>query len=153
MPIGVLTAFKLLLLILLYLFLARAIRAVTLDLFGPRKRKAEAPPRPAVAEPQRNQRRPPRELVVHAPDQRPVVVPLGRTAVTFGRSERMTVALDDSYVSEEHALVSPDGDGWLVRDLGSTNGTRVNGESTSERPLHPGDRIELGEALLELVEA
>lgn len=151
MPIGVLTAFKLLLLILLYLFLARAVRAVTLDLFGPRKRKVEAPPRPAVAEPQRRQRRPPRELVVHAPDQRPTVVPLARTAVTFGRSERMTVALDDSYVSEEHALVSPDGDGWLVRDLGSTNGTYLNGAKvTQPTPISAGDQLRIGKTRVEV---
>lgn len=69
-----------------------------------------------------------------------------------GRRADCDVSLDDQTVSRHHAaFVWRGGDWWLV-DLHSTNGTRVNGAPATERVLRPGDRIELGEAVLELVE-
>ena len=78
---------------------------------------------------------------------------LAGTRVVAGRHADCQVVLEDTTVSRQHAAFVRRGDSWWVVDLGSTNGTRVNGAATSERPLHAGDRIELGEALLELVEA
>lgn len=152
MPIVLLTLLKLVLLALLYLFLFRLARAVVVDLYGPRRRRTPSPPRPAVAEPApRRNRRPPRELVVHPPDGRPRVVPLEAQTVTLGRSERMTVALEDVYVSDEHALVAPDDDGWIVRDLGSTNGTYLNGAKvTQPTPIAAGDQLRLGKTRVEV---
>ncbi len=152
MPVALLTLLKLVLLALLYLFLSRLVRAVVVDLYGARRRSTPSPPRPAVAEPApRRNRRPPRELVVHPPDGRPRVVPLEAQTVTLGRSERMTVALEDVYVSDEHALVSPDDDGWIVRDLGSTNGTYLNGAKvTRPTPVPPGSKVRIGKTVLEL---
>ncbi|MDP9022227.1 MAG: FHA domain-containing protein [Actinomycetota bacterium] len=151
MPIALLTLLKLVLLALLYLFLVQAIRAVTADLYGPRRRASS--PRPAVAgsSPKRSNRRPPRELVVHPPDGRPSVIPLRDEAVTLGRSERMTVTLDDVYVSDEHAIVAPNGDGWVVRDLGSTNGTYLNGAKVSQAtPVAAGDQVRIGKTRVEV---
>ncbi len=152
MPVALLTLLKLVLLALLYFFLLRLVRAVVVDLYGPRRRHTPTPPRPAVAEPApRRNRRPPRELVVHPPDGRPRVVPLEAQTVTLGRSERMTVALEDVYVSDEHALVSPDDDGWIVRDLGSTNGTYLNGAKvTQPTPIAAGDQLRLGKTRVEV---
>ena len=152
MPVAALTALKLLLLLALYLFVARAVRAVMLDLHGPR-RKAAAPPRPAVAAaPQtRKPRRPARELVVHPPEGKPLVVALTKGPVSLGRSERTTVQVQDVYVSDEHALIAPDGEGWLVRDLGSTNGTYLNGARvTRPTPLAAGDQLRLGKTRVEI---
>lgn len=150
MPVAVLTVLKLVVLALLYLFLVRAVRAVTADIYGPRRR-APAPARPQVAESSRRGRRPPRELVVHPPDGRPVTVRLADRPVTLGRSERMTVALDDPYVSEEHALVAPDGDDWVVRDLGSTNGTYLNGAKVAQAtPVSAGDQLRIGKTRVEV---
>jgi pSer/pThr/pTyr-binding forkhead associated (FHA) protein len=53
--------------------------------------------------------------------------------------------LDDSNVSRRHAEISPSGQGWLIQDLGSTNGVRVNGRQVDgPHPLESGDRVELG---------
>ncbi len=152
MPVALLTLLKLVLLALLYLFLVRLARVVVLELYGPRRRTTPGPPRPAVAEPApRRSRRPPRELVVHPPDGRPHVVPLEAQTVTLGRSERMTIALEDVYVSDEHALVSPDDEGWIVRDLGSTNGTYLNGAKvTQPTPISAGDQLRLGKTRVEV---
>jgi pSer/pThr/pTyr-binding forkhead associated (FHA) protein len=68
-------------------------------------------------------------------------------AFKVGRSKRCSLTLDDSQASREHALIAHDeGRGaWLVMDLGSTNGTRLNG-SLIGRPtvLSSGDRIGIG---------
>ncbi|MFP4635253.1 MAG: FHA domain-containing protein [Nitriliruptoraceae bacterium] len=56
-------------------------------------------------------------------------------------------------MSREHAAFVRRGEAWWVVDLGSTNGTRVNGRQAAEHPIGPGDRIELGDAVVELVGA
>ena len=153
MEVGLLTALKLVVLVLLYVFLARAVRTVLLDLYGPRKRKQEAPPpRPAVATTQtRRARRPPKELVVHATDGRPRVVELRGNAITIGRSERMNIPVDDVFASEEHAVLNVDGEGWSVRDLGSTNGTYLNGAKvTQATPISAGDQLRIGKTRIEV---
>jgi pSer/pThr/pTyr-binding forkhead associated (FHA) protein len=56
--------------------------------------------------------------------------------------------IDDPNVSRRHAEVRRDGDGWVVSDLGSTNGVKVNGRRVEEAPLAEGDEITLGLAKL-----
>ena len=56
--------------------------------------------------------------------------------------------VDDPNVSRRHAEVRPQGSGFRVVDLSSTNGTRVNGEKVAERQLADGDRIEIGNVVL-----
>ena len=82
------------------------------------------------------------------PDGRRVV--LEADAVTLGRLPECELALADSGVSRRHAQVrrSLEG-GWLVADLGSTNGTKVNGVRISgERHLDDGDEITVGSTSL-----
>lgn len=64
----------------------------------------------------------------------------------IGRDEHADIRLADPTISRYHALVVLDPDGTAsVRDLGSSNGTRVNGQSlSSERPLVEGDEIVIG---------
>ncbi len=153
MPVALLTVLKLVLLALLYLFLFRAVRAVTADLYGPRQRRSRPPPRPSVADSAttRRSRRPPRELVIHPPEGEPRVVPLEGEQVTLGRSDRVTVRLEDAYVSDEHAAIRPDGDGWAVRDLGSTNGTYLNGAKvTQPTTVGAGDQLRVGKTRIEV---
>ncbi len=74
---------------------------------------------------------------------------IGAAGVTMGRSRQCEVMVDDPNVSRQHAEIRPRGGSWVVTDLGSTNGSRLNGR-TLEQPtvLKPGDEIELGTTTL-----
>jgi hypothetical protein len=78
-------------------------------------------------------------------------LPLQGSRLTAGRLDRCDLTITDSTVSREHAAFVRRGERWWVVDLGSTNGTRVNGRRAAEHPIAPGDQVELGDALLELV--
>lgn len=71
------------------------------------------------------------------------------TGATIGRSRDCDVVLADANVSRRHAEVRPRGDGWMIHDLGSTNGVTVNGTRIEQAQLlHVGDRVEIGTTLL-----
>jgi diguanylate cyclase (GGDEF)-like protein len=72
-----------------------------------------------------------------------VSVPL-ETEVVLGRDPGCALRLPAEDVSRRHARVAPEGDGHLVEDLASTNGTFVNGEAIAARRLASGDRIRVG---------
>ncbi len=72
---------------------------------------------------------------------------LGSGGAVLGRSRDADVVVDDPNVSRRHAEVRPSGGSWIVRDLGSTNGVKVNGRRIQgPQSLKPGDTIELGTA-------
>jgi len=73
--------------------------------------------------------------------------------VTAGRGSACDLVVRDTTVSREHAAFVLRGDVWWVLDLGSTNGTRINGLRAAEHPITTGDRIELGDIVVEFVEA
>lgn len=76
------------------------------------------------------------------------VIPV-RDAVTLGRDLGNHVVLDDPQVSGHHAVVQRHPEGALLRDLGSTNGTTVNGEPLAgARRLRHGDEVVLGQVIL-----
>lgn len=64
--------------------------------------------------------------------------------MTIGRSRDCDVVIDDPNVSRTHAELRKTIEGWLVVDLGSTNGVKVNGRRVHEEVLRPGDSITLG---------
>jgi pSer/pThr/pTyr-binding forkhead associated (FHA) protein len=68
--------------------------------------------------------------------------------VTIGREEGNTLRLNDERVSRFHAKVQIDGDDYILTDLESTNGTRVNGTTVQIRRLRIGDRVGVGRSLL-----
>jgi pSer/pThr/pTyr-binding forkhead associated (FHA) protein len=68
--------------------------------------------------------------------------------VTIGREEGNTLRLNDERVSRFHAKVQIDGDDYILTDLESTNGTRVNGTAVQIRRLRIGDRVGVGRSLL-----
>jgi hypothetical protein len=79
---------------------------------------------------------------------------LGSGGAVLGRSRDCDVVIEDENVSRRHAEVRPSGGAWIVRDLGSTNGVKVNGHRiTSAQSLRPGDTIELGLSRLTFEEA
>ena len=78
-----------------------------------------------------------------------IVWPLDRPRLTVGRSSRNELQLGDFTVSKEHAEITTDGSRVLIRDLGSRNGTRVNGvDARAALPLKPGDQVEIGHVAL-----
>ena len=83
--------------------------------------------------------RPPRDVLL---DGRPI---------TVGRAADVDVVVADPLVSRRHARLAPRGDRLVLTDLGSTNGTRVNGGPVREAVVGPGDRIEVGATRLEIV--
>ncbi|HTU31814.1 MAG TPA: DUF3662 and FHA domain-containing protein [Solirubrobacteraceae bacterium] len=71
------------------------------------------------------------------------------SGVTLGRSRSSDVMVDDPNVSRAHAEVRAHGSTWVLTDLGSTNGTRLNGRRvTQAEVLGPGDQIEVGTTTL-----
>ena len=77
----------------------------------------------------------------------PPLVPGDPGPVLIGRSRRCDFVVGDASVSRRPALLLKGDDGWTLWDLGSTNGTRVNGrDAKGALPLENGDRLELGTA-------
>jgi hypothetical protein len=69
---------------------------------------------------------------------------LGELTVTVGRHPDSTMVLADPNVSRNHAEIRPQGDGYVLEDLGSTNGSRVNGVRVKHHVLQDGDEISFG---------
>jgi len=67
---------------------------------------------------------------------------------TIGRVEDNTFQITDGSVSSHHAEIVLQGPEILIRDLNSTNGTRVNGATVRERKLADGDQIVIGTTVL-----
>jgi len=142
-------------------------------------RVAEAPPamtpEPVVPEPVVTPQPPP----VTAPQPLPVAVPgtpaapkafrlrmesgplaeqtfpLVAAEVVIGRDPDANISISEGTVSWRHAKLEPRGTGWSVTDLGSTNGTAVNGrvlEANREQPLEPGAEVRFGEVTMRFEE-
>lgn len=70
---------------------------------------------------------------------------------TIGRAMTNDIPLNDSFLSGEHALLEWDGNTWIVEDLGSTNGSWLNGRELDQPiPLTYGDVIQVGHVELKL---
>jgi len=90
---------------------------------------------------------PPRaEVTVYSPLFSPFRQTLDGETVSIGRASDCTIPIKDRYLSRKHAeIVAQDG-GWYVKDLGSANGTYLNGTRVErDSPLRTGDRIRLGD--------
>jgi len=129
---------RLLFLGVLYLFLFRIARALVGDL-----RAAAREPGAELG----------RLVVVASPAGEPAEgTSLGLDAIaTIGRDVNNAIVVEDQFVSAEHAILTFRGRAWYLEDLGSTNGTYVNGVPVSEvTPLGFGDVIQLGQVRLRL---
>jgi uncharacterized protein (TIGR02996 family) len=72
-------------------------------------------------------------------------LPEGRSSLVFGRSPKATLVFDDALLSARHCELFSDGTFWRVKDLGTENGTRVNGrEIRYPRALFDEDRLQFG---------
>ncbi len=104
------------------------------------------PARPAVA------RRPEACLIVIYGAELGKRVPVGSASFEIGRSSKAELSLDQEAVSRQHARITYEkGEGYRIRDLGSTNGTLVNDAITVDAPIADGDRIKIGRTILKFM--
>ncbi len=77
------------------------------------------------------------------------VYPLEAPEITIGRESTNAISINDVEVSRKHARLELRGSSYVIQDLGSTNGTFVNGQRvTGPQGLNPGDSISLGEGIV-----
>jgi pSer/pThr/pTyr-binding forkhead associated (FHA) protein len=69
---------------------------------------------------------------------------IDKPILLFGRHEECDVQLNSKKVSRRHCVLAQVGDYLVIRDLGSTNGVRINGERVAEGKLRPGDELQIG---------
>ena len=137
----VIWAVRLAFLALLYLFLARVVRSLLRDL-----RAAAREPGASLG----------RLVVIESPAGDPEQ---GRSfdldaITTLGRDVNNAIVVDDPFASAEHAVLTYRGRSWYVEDLGSTNGTFVNGRAVaSVAPLGFGDEVSIGQVRMRLERA
>jgi pSer/pThr/pTyr-binding forkhead associated (FHA) protein len=127
---------RILLIALMYLFLIAVVRA------GIGQIKKGAPSQPDK----------PLMLVVTAgpPELEGVRLPLD-SLVRIGRAPGLELVIADDFVSTQHARIVPEADGPVLEDLGSTNGTLINGVRVkSPVALQPADEIEVGTVRLKV---
>ena len=153
----------------LWLFIIITVIALRRDLMQPREarpaptRASARPPKPAraprppkapkAAKQPRGSRhaRPGPALVVTEGPLAQTVIPLGTAQVTLGRAPDSTLVIDDDYASSRHARLYPGDEGWIVEDLGSTNGTWIDRTRiTSPTVLPPGVPLRIGRTTLQL---
>lgn len=131
-----LTLLKLIFVALLFLFLWQIARTITIHL--------------GVKERSSRRRRAKEVVIVRSDSQAGLEIPID-SVVVMGRSEQADVILDDSYASEFHLRFSIDDDNLFVQDLGSTNGTYVNGRRiTTPVTVTRGDAVQVGKSVMEV---
>jgi len=87
-------------------------------------------------------------LLVYAKgDRKGQKIELAEQRTTFGRKESNTIPINDANVSSYHCEIVRDLNGYTIRDLGSTNGTLVNGEMITEVQLTHGAKVRIGQLL------
>src|SRR6185312_11267379 len=91
-----------------------------------------------------------KELQILSPDGKSQMVPLAGDRLCLGRSAAAELSYpNDSGLSRQHTLFERDGDGWTIVDMGSKNGTTLNGQPlTARTALQSGDRIMAGHMIL-----
>ena len=144
MPPFVLTVLKILLLVLLYFFIYRAVRSLTADLYV-RRREGRREPKATT------RRGEPRRVVLLDADGKKQATYALDGPLQIGRADSCEIRPKDTYLSHVHARLAPRGEGWVVEDLGSTNGTFLNQRKVQvPTPIAPGDRIRVGKSVLEV---
>jgi hypothetical protein len=137
MPALILNGLKILFLILIFLFLWQVALAI----------RSHIGTSPSV-----KRSRGGHELVVLRGDaKKGTTIRLRPSGHTVGRSPEADVVIDDPYASELHARVETRDGGTIVHDLGSTNGTYVNGRRiNAPTPVGRGDTVQIGKTILEV---
>ena len=141
---------------LLWLFVFMILSAARRDLGVGRNfttARAEQVP-PTHTAPQQSTPKPPSRpslLVIMDGEQAGAMMRLADRPVTIGRAPDIEVSLQDDYSSGRHARLFPQGSRWFLEDLGSTNGTFVNGTKlTRATPLEVGTDFRVGRTTIQL---
>jgi len=150
-----LTIIKVAFLALLWLFILSAVSVIRTDLFGKTVRAPDQPqeletppPPPRRAKRQRGE---PRVFMISHGNQAGLSAELSAGVVMIGRGADCQLILDDDYVSTRHARVVSTPNGIYVEDLGSTNGTYVNGQRiTAPTTITLADTVRIGKTILKL---
>lgn len=145
---------RVLFLLTLWWFVWRVVVIVRRDLQAPRDAKPLTParanklpnPRPAL----RTKKAVTRIVITDGPLVG-TVLPLGSSPILIGRAPDATIVLDDDFVSSQHTRLIPKDAHWIVEDLGSTNGTWIDGEKINgPTVLTAGAKLQIGRTSLEL---
>jgi hypothetical protein len=139
---------KIAFLVLLYLFIWRIVRSAARDLRLPQESMILSPQQASALLPQPAARELGRLVVLTSPIlDAGEVVRIDSHSLRVGRGIDNDLSVDgDEYASAHHARFEPRRDGVYIADVGSTNGTFVNGiRLTQERRLAPGDVVRIGE--------
>jgi pSer/pThr/pTyr-binding forkhead associated (FHA) protein len=78
-------------------------------------------------------------------------VPIDRDWMVIGRGRSADVVIAEATISRAHAAIGYDGEDFFMQDLGSTNGTRVNGTRETRTRVASGDELQLGKLRLRLL--
>ena len=147
-----LTLVRLAFLGLLWLFVLMTVLVLRKDLRQPAETRPTGRPRqpkaPKPAKVARQAKVRGTKLVVTEGPLTGTVIPLNTAQVTIGRAPDSTVVIEDDYASSRHARVYPSEGAWVVEDLGSTNGTFVNGAKITETAIEDGGSVSLGSTTL-----
>jgi pSer/pThr/pTyr-binding forkhead associated (FHA) protein len=134
----VLWGLRLLFLLLLYIFLARVIRALLRDLRAAARETVERPGRLVVLESPSGEPEAGRSFGLD------VITPLGRDV-------NNAIVIDDPFASAEHAVLTYRGRSWYLEDLESTNGSFINGQPIDGvSALSFGDEVQIGQVRFRL---
>lgn len=151
MPAVVLDLLKYVFLAVLYIFMARAVRAIFLEVKGAPPTRGVAPQKKQKAQrPPRTKKAPGTAAVIEGDSLKGKTYPLDGE-LTIGRGGQCALVLDDAYASTVHArLFNRDGM-VFIEDMGSTNGTYLNRQKvTSPTELQRGDKVKIGKTVLEM---
>jgi len=157
-PESVLTILKFCFLALLYLFLFRVVRVVVKELRAPAPVPQQVGPPSAAPLPASRPAKPARG---RGPGRLRILEPAARQGESYDLADELTVGrgggcgivlADDSFVSTVHARVFRRDGTVYVEDLGSRNGTLLNGEPLANAaPLRRGDHVQFGQTVAEAV--
>jgi pSer/pThr/pTyr-binding forkhead associated (FHA) protein len=169
LPVAVVFLLRVVVLVLLWGFVVAAVVAVRHDVFGTRPRKMRSSPAPVPAIPapspvpatpaaptpkpksRRGGKTAPSKVVIVEGSGKGTTVALSSLPVTIGRDGNSSIVIDDDYASSKHARLVPQGPTWQLEDLGSTNGTVLDGSKVSTAvTVYAGERITIGRTVLEL---